>query len=162
MQKAADRAKTHPSELNELIEIMAAPQIENKPEILFTGWYKETGKEWHEDPKFNMIGEWIAYVRLNDLKVEDITSIHCNRWGMTSLVVSWHDPKDNYPPDGVSVSTQVLTGNAMYLDSTWEVLAEGIVRVRVPLSWYVLGYSYDLNGEESPKEDLLSWELNPA
>ena len=134
----------------------------NPPEFLHIGWYKETGKEWHEDPKFNLVGEWIAYVRLNDLKVEDITSIHCNRWGMTSLVVSWHDPKDNYPPDDVSVSTQVLIGNAMYLKSSWEDLGNGVVMVRVPLSWYVLGYSYDLNGKEHTKEEMLQWANAPT
>ena len=101
--------------------------------ILDQYWYQNPGRQWHSDPKFNLVGKHVTVIEVGDRVVKEV---FCVRNCITSCTVRFTDGSFNYE----------FMRNALYLSASYTVIGDGVIQVEVDLDWYTLSYSYDLMG----------------
>ena len=114
--------------------------------IIKQGWYKEIAKRWHQDDKFNLSGEHVTFIDLGDKTVDDIDSTFAVRNTTTSVTIKFKD--------GTYFNYDMMH-DALYLSTEFDRIGNNKIRVRVPLSWYCLGYSHKLIGAKESKSLLV-------
>lgn len=103
-------------------------------------WTQKLGKIWHVENKFNLVGEHVTLINFGKYPI--IESVFCIRNSITSCTIKLVDSTTfNFP---------VIKG-AYYLDCHYEITEKELVKVTIPLDWYMLTYSYQLFGTKFDK-----------
>lgn len=107
--------------------------------ILKQTWYREEGRIWHSEPKFNLIGNHVTFVSIEDKEIEEVFTVRNHN---VTVTLKFKDE---------SFFSYEVMKNSLYLDVKWEIVGKGIIKSSVHLSWYTLTYYWHLNGKEVNK-----------